>query len=83
VAEGLEFDHWAVSFAEGGPASLANIARLCHHHHYLRTRRARAPGTTTGRRPPPLPPFGQEPDLGIDTPEGREQWRRVNDERLE
>jgi hypothetical protein len=37
VANGLEFDHWAVPFAEGGPASLENIARLCHHHHYLRT----------------------------------------------
>ncbi len=37
VATGLEFDHWAVSFAEGGAASLENLARLCGHHHYLRT----------------------------------------------
>lgn len=37
VATGLEIDHWAVSFADGGPASLENLARLCGHHHYLRT----------------------------------------------
>lgn len=32
----LEFDHIR-PFAEGGPASLANLARLCHWHHYLKT----------------------------------------------
>ena len=37
VTEGLEQDHWQVDFAHGGPASIENIARLCHHHHYLRT----------------------------------------------
>lgn len=37
VAHGLEFDHWGVDFADGGAASLENIARLCSHHHYLRT----------------------------------------------
>ena len=34
--EDLEFDHLR-PFAEGGPASLANLARLCHWHHYLKT----------------------------------------------
>ncbi len=34
---GLEIDHWRVPFAEGGPTSLANLARLCHHHHFLKT----------------------------------------------
>ncbi len=37
VALGLERDHWAISFAKGGPVSLENLARLCHHHHYQRT----------------------------------------------
>jgi hypothetical protein len=37
VTKGLEIDHWMVDFAAGGPATLANLARLCHHHHYLRT----------------------------------------------
>lgn len=32
----LEIDHIR-PFAEGGPASLANLARLCHWHHYLKT----------------------------------------------
>ena len=33
---GLEIDH-LVPFAEGGEASLGNLARLCHWHHYLKT----------------------------------------------
>jgi hypothetical protein len=36
---GLECDHWVVPFAEGGPVSLDNLARLCTHHHRLRTHR--------------------------------------------
>jgi 5-methylcytosine-specific restriction endonuclease McrA len=32
----LEIDH-LVPFAEGGEASMANLARLCHWHHYLKT----------------------------------------------
>ena len=32
----LEVDHLR-PFADGGPASLANLARLCHWHHYLKT----------------------------------------------
>ena len=34
--DGLEIDH-VLPFAHGGPASLANLARLCHWHHYLKT----------------------------------------------
>ena len=34
--DGLEIDH-VRPFAEGGPASMANLARLCHWHHYLKT----------------------------------------------
>lgn len=34
--EGLEIDH-VKPFAQGGLASLANLARLCHWHHYLKT----------------------------------------------
>jgi hypothetical protein len=39
VAQGLEMDHWGLSFIDGGPATLENVARLCSHHHYLRTHR--------------------------------------------
>ena len=34
--ENLEIDH-TIRFADGGKASLANLARLCHWHHYLKT----------------------------------------------
>jgi len=36
ATERLEIDH-TVPFVEGGPASLDNLARLCHWHHYLKT----------------------------------------------
>ncbi len=49
VAHGLEFDHWMVPFAEGGPASLENLARLCSHHHYLRTHKGFQLGGGPGR----------------------------------
>jgi hypothetical protein len=39
VASGLEIDHRLVPFADGGPASLENLARLCKVHHYLKTHR--------------------------------------------
>ncbi len=39
ATQGLERDHWIVSFKDGGPATLENLARLCSHHHYLRTHR--------------------------------------------
>ena len=68
---GLEIDHihdWAL----GGPTELANLALLCTHHHRQKTYE----GWTLRRNGPsdadpqwsftPLPPFGQEPDLGLD-----------------
>ncbi len=36
IREALEIDH-VTPFAEGGPTSLGNLARLCHWHHYLKT----------------------------------------------
>ena len=34
---GLENDHWQVDFADGGPISYDNIARVCTYHHRLKT----------------------------------------------
>ncbi len=75
VTQGLEIDHWGVAFAEGGPASLENTARLCGHHHYLRTHQG---FTLTGgpgrwRWAPPArgrPPDPDDPDLAL-TPAAR------------
>jgi hypothetical protein len=36
TCEHLEIDH-LIPFADGGEASMANLARLCHWHHYLKT----------------------------------------------
>jgi len=33
----LEIDHRVIPFADGGPTSLDNLARICHHHHFLKT----------------------------------------------
>ncbi len=74
---GLEIDH-IIPFAEGGPTTLDNLALLCHHHHFLKTYEGwilswegTGPGGTPRWRFEPQPPFGQEPDLGMDTPEAR------------
>lgn len=73
---GLEIDH-VVPFASGGPTELSNLALLCHHHHYLKTyegwtlERSGPTDEEPGWRFSPLPPFGQEPDLGLDRPPGR------------
>jgi hypothetical protein len=79
---GLEIDH-LVPFADGGPTELDNLALLCHHHHFLKTYEGwtlTRTGTTARGAPQwsftPQPPFGQEPGLGIDTPEGRADWHR-------
>ncbi len=78
----LEMDH-VVPFTEGGPTELDNLALLCHHHHFLKTYEGwilRRRDGTGGRGPQwtfePQPPFGQEPGLGIDTPEGRADWQK-------
>jgi hypothetical protein len=36
MSVGLEIDH-IMPFSEGGPASLANLVRLCKHHHLQKT----------------------------------------------
>ena len=67
--EGLEIDHYRVSFADDGPTTLDNLARLCRWHHYQKTHlgcrlsgrpsewRWETPsdieGSTTDARPPP------------------------------
>jgi hypothetical protein len=35
--KGLEIDHYKVAYADGGPTSLGNLARLCRWHHYAKT----------------------------------------------
>ena len=80
---GLEIDH-IVPFAEGGPTTLDNLALLCHHHHFLKTyegwvlsKDGTGPDGTPRWRFEPLPPFGQEPDLGWDTDEARSRRARA------
>jgi hypothetical protein len=73
VAYGLEIDH-VRSLESGGDTRLDNLALLCRHHHRMKT----YDGWTLERTGPtdedpewsftPLPPFGQEPDLGLDRP---------------
>jgi hypothetical protein len=75
IPYGLEIDH-VIPFAEGGPTSLENLALLCHHHHFLKTfegwtltrQNQTRPGIPRWKFEPP-PPFGQEPDPGIDRPD--------------
>jgi hypothetical protein len=80
---GLEIDH-IVPFAEGGPTALDNLALLCHHHHFLKTyegwiltKDGIGPEGTLRWRFEPLPPFGQEPDLGWDTDEAKSRRARA------
>lgn len=51
----LEIDHCKIPFAEGGQATLDNLARLCRHHHRLKTYRGYAllggPGNWVWREP--------------------------------
>jgi hypothetical protein len=73
---GLEIDHVA-PLEFGGITSLDNLALLCRHHHRLKT----YDGWELARNGPsdedpqwsftPQPPFGQEPDLGLDRPTDR------------
>jgi hypothetical protein len=82
VSSGLEIDH-ILPFTEHGPTELDNLALLCHHHHFLKTYEGwqlTRTGTDDHGGPTwrfePQAPFGQEPGLGIDTPEARAEWRR-------
>jgi hypothetical protein len=36
-SRGLEIDHYRVAFADNGPTTLDNLARLCRWHHYAKT----------------------------------------------
>jgi hypothetical protein len=73
VAYSLEIDH-VVPMELGGPTELDNLALLCRHHHRMKT----YDGWELSRNGPsdadpgwtftPLPPFGQEPDLGSRNP---------------
>ena len=58
VATGLEIDHWETDFALGGPASMANLARLCHFHHGMKTYQGfelrGGPGKWEWEPPPPF-----------------------------
>jgi hypothetical protein len=81
----LEIDH-VIPVTDHGPTTLDNLALLCHHHHFLKTYEGwtleRTGTDSEGRsrwRFEPLAPFGQEPDLGIDTPEARDRWRRAQE----
>jgi len=90
VRFGLEIDH-VIPVAENGPTELDNLALLCGHHHFLKTYEgwtlARS-GTMPDGSPEwsfeAQPRFGQEPGLGIDTPDGRAEWKHRHDrDRLE
>ena len=71
MAYGLEIDH-VEGWALGGSTELGNLALLCTHHHRLKT----FEGWVLARLGPtdedprwsftPMPPFGQEPDRGLD-----------------
>ena len=74
VAYPLEIDQ-VIPLESGGDTRLDNPALLRRHNHRLKTdegwTRERTGPTDgdPGRRRTPLPPFGQEPDLGLDPPE--------------
>ena len=82
---GLEIDH-VVPLESGGDTRLDNLALLCRHHHRMKTYE----GWTLERTGPsdedprwtftPLPPFGQEPDLGLDRPRDTEPDDTVLDD---
>jgi len=73
VAYGLEIDH-VEPLEFGGDTRLDNLALLCRHHHRKKTYEGWILSRTgpTDQDPKwsftPLPPFGQEPDLGLDRP---------------
>jgi len=73
VAYGLEIDH-VRPLESGGRTELGNLALLCHHHHRMKTydgwvlERTGPTDEDPRWRFAPQPPFGQEPDLGIDRP---------------
>jgi hypothetical protein len=71
VAYGLEIDH-VHPLESGGRTELDNLALLCGHHHRQKTyegwvlERTGPTDEDPRWRFTPQPPFGQEPDLGLD-----------------
>jgi len=61
----LEIDHYRIPYADGGPTTLDNLARLCRWHHYQKTHLGyrltgepgewiwQTPSDLEGARPPP------------------------------
>ena len=85
VSFGLEIEH-VIPVADSGPTELENLALLCSHHHFLKTyegwnltRAGTKPDNTPEWNFEAQPRFGQEPGLGIDTPEGRAEWKQRHD----
>jgi hypothetical protein len=64
ILHGLEIDH-RIPWAEGGPTSLENLARLCSWHHYQKThcafRLEGVPGAWSWHPPEPAEPEGRAP----------------------
>jgi hypothetical protein len=75
-----------IPVAENGPTELDNLALLCGHHHFLKTYEGwtltragtKAEGTPQLNFGAQLR-FGQPGGLGIDTPEGRAEWKHRHD----
>jgi len=73
VAYSLEIDH-VRPLGSGGRTELSNLALLCRHHHRMKTydgwvlERTGPSDLDPQWRFTPQPPFGQEPDLGLDRP---------------
>ena len=73
VPYGLEIDH-VVPLEAGGATALDNLALLCRFHHRMKTydgwvlARTGPSDADPGWSFTPQPPFGQEPDLGLDRP---------------
>ena len=62
----LEYDHLLRDYVKGGPASMANMAKLCHWHHYLKTYHHYRPERVKGRLilvPPDE--FGPRPEQSV------------------
>jgi hypothetical protein len=75
-SQGLEIDHYVTDYANDGPASMDNLARLCRHHHQLKThqgfRLLGGPGSwrwlAPGEGDPPAEAEGHQPPGGQGPP---------------
>ena len=69
ATEDLEFHHFRTDFADGGPTSMDNLARICPHHHRLVTNKGwRLSGGPGSWRfdPPGSGPPGSGPGSGYE-----------------